>query len=104
MKLLQMAQAYVRIQEADDSFKDESWETPRQRAESVLAAFLRDQNEPVWNVKFIWKDDDENIRTQNSYFILEETADSYIVESAKYHAKAPVGPPTEVQKCMTSPR
>lgn len=98
MNLLEMAQSYVRIQ--DDTEKDESWETPRQRAESVLAAFLRDQNVPVWNVKMVWVDGD-NTRTQNSYFILEETADHYIEENYLRLAKAPVGPPTEVTKCLT---
>lgn len=94
MNLLSMAQEYVRILPNADGDKDEYWETPQARAEAVLAAFLRDRDEPVWKLTFYWHDD-ENVRTSNHYFILEETMETYYKE-CKHRI-----PPTRVVKCLT---
>lgn len=100
MNLLSMAQEYVRILPNAEGDKDEYWETPQARAEAVLAQFLRDKDEPVWKVTFVWIMEDTT-RSSNHYFILEESLDQYVEECKAHWVKAPNGSPARIVKCLT---
>lgn len=100
MNLLEMAQEFVRRQDAEE--KEEYWETNQQRAEDVLCTFLRDNNMPVWKVTHTWING-KDTRSTNHYFVLEETADKYIKEQDERWATIPVGYPTRTIKCLTEP-
>jgi len=97
--MLKIAQRYIEFQ--DDTTKEEYYETDKERAESVLCAFLRDVGVSVWRVRFVWQSG-EDLKASSHYFVLESTADKYIADSNERWSKASVGFSTEVTKEMTS--